>query len=199
MNYLYDFELSTKRKTILWLYQVIPNLDILQYIYKLKEQAEYEDTLSYYGVCPNNVIGVCDWNHNDNLSNSWTVINTRDIMKINALLIQLIVTPELICSFELPTPMTNQDRELIVNGFWEFVATTVNYTPRLSDKLECINKIINESPYFLADICSKLHTLLKMYKSANFTELNHLLDNTPDFVRIGVDNHKNWHIPTIYF
>ena len=49
------------------------------------------DTLCYYGVCPNNVIGVCDWNHNDNLSNSWTVINTRDIMKINALLIQLIV------------------------------------------------------------------------------------------------------------
>ena len=30
LSYKYDFELSTKQKTHLWLYQVIPNIDIPQ-------------------------------------------------------------------------------------------------------------------------------------------------------------------------
>ena len=33
MSYKYDFELSSKRKTLLWLYQVLPNIDIIKYIY----------------------------------------------------------------------------------------------------------------------------------------------------------------------
>ena len=36
MSYKYDFELSSKRQTFLWLYQVLPNIDIIKYIYLLK-------------------------------------------------------------------------------------------------------------------------------------------------------------------
>ena len=42
MEYKYDFELSSKRRTCLWLYQILPNIDIIKEIYRLKEQLELE-------------------------------------------------------------------------------------------------------------------------------------------------------------
>ena len=40
MEYKYDFELSSKGKIFLYLYQIIPNLDIIKYIYEMKDKIE---------------------------------------------------------------------------------------------------------------------------------------------------------------
>ena len=203
MDYHYDFDLSTKRQTFLWLYQVLPNLDMIKKIYKLKEDMEHEDTLCYYGLCPRNVKIMGIWPPQD-INDSWKIMNLKDIMKVNSLCMKLIVSDGLICGFDLPKPMTEQDRLLIVNGFWEFCATAVDYEPSLKDKILCINKIINEAMYFLPDICNKLETIGKIYDErtkvldeGSITEEQ--MEIQPDFIRIGIDNNKNWHIPVIYF
>lgn len=208
MEYHYDFELSSKQKTFLWLYQVLPNIDMIKQIYKLKEEMEHEDTLSYYGLCPRNVKIMGVW-PSEEINDSWKIMNLKDIMKVNSLFMKLIVSDGLICGFDLPKPMTDQDRELIVNGFWEFCATAVDYEPSLKDKILCINKITNEAMYFLPDICKKLETIGKLYDErtkvlddGNITEgsiTEEQMEIQPDFIRIGIDNNKNWHIPVIYF
>lgn len=203
MDYHYDFELSSKRQTFLWLYQVLPNIDMIQRIYKLKEEMEHEDTLSYYGLCPRNVKIMGVW-PSEEINDSWKIMNLKDIMKVNSLFMKLIVSDGLICGFDLPKPMTDQDRELIVHGFWEFCATAVDYEPSLKDKIVCINKIINEAMYFLPDICKKLETIGELYDERTKILDDGLLTEEqmeiqPDFIRIGIDNNKNWHIPVIYF
>ena len=36
-EYNYDFELSSKRKIFLWLHQVLPNIDVINLIYQMKD------------------------------------------------------------------------------------------------------------------------------------------------------------------
>ena len=203
LSYKYDFELSTKQKTHLWLYQVLPNIDMIKKIYKLKQDMELEDTLSYYGVCPRNVKIMGVWPPRE-FDESWKIMNLQDVMKVNALLTKLIVSDGLICGFELPKPMTDQDRLLLVNGFWEFCANVVDYKPNLKDKIDCMNKIMNEAPYFLPDICKKLETIGNLYdERTQDVDEGFLTEDEfevqPDFIRIGFDGRRNWHIPVIYF
>ena len=61
MEYKYDFELSSKRRTCLWLYQILPNIDIIKEIYRLKEQVELEENQIYHGLCPRNVVTTGTW------------------------------------------------------------------------------------------------------------------------------------------
>jgi hypothetical protein len=129
-------------------------------------------------------------------------MNLKDIMKVNSLCMKLIVSDGLICGFDLPKPMTEQDRLLIVNGFWEFCATAVDYEPSLKDKILCINKIVDEAMYFLPDICEKLNNIGKLYDEQILDDgfiTENQMEVQPDFIRIGIDNNKNWHIPVIYF
>ena len=86
---------------------------------------------------------------------------------------------------------------------FEFCATAVDYE-QFERKILCINKIINEAMYFLPDICKKLETIGKLYDErtkildeGSITEEQ--MEIQPDFIRIGIDNNKNWHIPVIYF
>ena len=199
----YDFELSSKQKIFLWLYQILPNIDMIKKIYTMKLQMEHEDILSYYSLCPKNIKIMGVWPP-ETINDSWKIMNLRDIMKMNSLFMKLIVSNGLICGFDLPKPMTDQDRELIVHGFWEFCATVVDYEPCLKDKVMCINKIVDEAMYFLPDICKKLETIGNLYDERTqvlddgfITE--HQMEIQPDFIRIGIDNNKNWHIPVIYF
>ena len=203
LEYKYDYELSSKRKTCLWLYQVLPNIDLVKTIYQLKEDMEHEEVLMYHGLCPNNIKIMGMWPPQE-INDSWKIMNLRDIMKMNSLFMKLIVSDGLICGFDLPKPMTDQDRLLIVNGFWEFCATTIDYEPCLKDKVLCINKIVDEATYFLPDICKKLETIGNLYDERTLVLDDGLLTEEqteiqPDFIRIGIDNNKNWHIPVIYF
>lgn len=203
MSYKYDFELSSKQKIFLWLYQILPNLDMIKKIYDMKLEMEHEEVLSYYGLCPRNIKISGVWPPED-INDSWKIMTLKDIMKVNALFMKLIVSDGLICGFDLPKPMTEQDRELIVHGFWEFCATAVDYEPCLKDKVLCINKVINEAMYFLPDICKKLETISELYdERTKVLDDGVLTENQmeiqPDFIRIGIDNNKNWHIPVIYF
>lgn len=203
MDYQYDFELSSKQKIFLWLYQILPNIDMVKKIYDMKLEMEHEEVLSYYGLCPRNIKISGVWPPED-INDSWKIMTLKDIMKVNALFMKLIVSDGLICGFDLPKPMTDQDRELIVHGFWEFCATAVDYEPSLKDKVLCINKVINEAMYFLPDICKKLETISNLYDERTKVLDDGLLTENqmevqPDFIRIGIDNNKNWHIPVIYF
>jgi hypothetical protein len=207
-EYKYDYELSSKRKTFLWLYQVLPSIDIIKYIYEIKENLEREDNMAYHGLCPRNVKIMGAWIPKE-INGSWKIMNLKDIMSVNSMLMKLIVSDGLICVFDLPKPMTQLDRELIVNGFWEYCAMAVDYEPSLKDKILCINKILSEAMYFLPDICEKLNNIGKLYDEktkvlhdGTITEgsiTEEQIEEQPDFIRIGLDNNKNWHIPVIYF
>tara|TARA_B100001094_G_scaffold332091_1_gene402732 strand:+ start:2156 stop:2737 length:582 start_codon:yes stop_codon:yes gene_type:complete len=190
LQYHYDFELSSKQKTFLWLYQVLPNLDMIHKIYKLKEEMEHAENLMDYGLCPSNVKIVGTWIPATS-NGGWEIVDSRDIMKINALCMKLIVCNGLICGFTMPRELTHPDRELMIHGLWEFIVPECDYDPPLRDKIECMNKILDEAPYFLPDICKKLNRIYHLY--LNREEVPN------DYVRIGLDNRRNWHIPAIYF
>ena len=48
----YEYALTSKQHLFLWLYQLIPNLDIIKYIYDMKCSLESDEILYYYGVMP---------------------------------------------------------------------------------------------------------------------------------------------------
>ena len=48
----YELALTSKQQLFLWLYQLIPNLDIIKYIYEMMCSLEKDETLYYYGVMP---------------------------------------------------------------------------------------------------------------------------------------------------
>lgn len=183
MNYKYNFELSSKRKIFLWLYQVLPVIDIIKYIYQLKEDLELEDILSYYGVLPNNIIIV--GRTPSHIDDYYRIQTLKDIMKMNRLFMNIIGSNGLICSFTMTTPVSYKDKQLLMHGFWEYCATFTSYKPSLQQKIMCINKIIEDSPYLLEDICYKLSKILILYKKKNN-------------IRIGFDS-EHWYIPCIYF
>ena len=79
-EYKYDYELSSKRKTFLWLYQVLPSIDIIKYIYEIKENLEREDNMAYHGFCPRNVKIMGVWPPQE-INDSWKIMNLKDVMK----------------------------------------------------------------------------------------------------------------------
>ena len=162
MNYKYDFELSSKRKIFLWLYQLLPDIDLIRYIYSIKEKSEYDEILNYYTLCPKNIKIAGVWIP-ENINDSWKIMNLKEIMKLNMIQIKLIVSEGLICSFKLPDDLTNEELELLNNGFWEFCATAVDYNTTLSDKIDCVNDITCRSLYPLPDIYRKFKRIGDMY------------------------------------
>ena len=71
---------------------MIPNIDIIKYIYLLKEQEELEDTRLYYGVCPS-YITVPHTKH------IWKEFIFNDRLKLTSLFMKLIMEPGFICTF----------------------------------------------------------------------------------------------------
>lgn len=191
MEYKYDFELSSKGRIFLYLYQVIPNLDIIKYIYEMKDNMEYDDILTYYGLCPINVKISGHWIPK-HINDGWKIMNLKDIMKMNALFLKIIMKRGLICKFILSDDC---NPELINNGFWEFCVNLdddINYNPSLKDKINCINSILSDTYYLQEDICKKLNNIYEYYDKFNDDDFNYL-------VRIGIDQYNNWYIPTIFF
>jgi len=83
------------------------------------------------------------------------------------------------------------------NGFWEFYALEIDEEPTMKEKIDCINNILDETPYFLDDVYDKLKHLLTIYESNMYKLLNE--EQELDFIRIGIDEKGGWHIPSIYF
>ena len=85
---------------------------------------------------------------------------------------KLVTTPGLICKFTAPNVLTKSEEELMNNGFWEFYALEIDEEPTMKEKIDCINKILEETPYFLDDIYGKLKHLVTVYESNMYKLLN---------------------------
>ena len=192
----YEYALTSKQQLFLWLYQLLPNLDIIKYIYDMKCSLENDETLYYYGLIPN-VTFLQESNFSYimtiPLDNSWS----KKVLNNSSLYMKLVTTPGLICKFTAPTVLTRSEEELMNNGFWEFYALEIDEEPTMKEKIDCINKILEEAPYFLDDVYGKLKHLVTVYESNMYKLLNE--DQELDFIRIGIDEKGCWHIPSIYF
>lgn len=192
----YELALTSKQQLFLWLYQLLPNLDIIKYIYDMKCSLENDETLYYYGLIPN-ITFLQESNFSYimtiPLDNSWS----KKVMNNSSLYMKLVTTPGLICKFTAPNVLSGLEEELMNNGFWEFYALEIDEEPTMKEKIDCINKILDEAPYFLDDVYGKLKHLVTVYESNMYKLLNE--DQELDFIRIGIDEKGGWHIPSIYF
>lgn len=192
----YEYSLTSKQQLFLWLYQLLPNLDIIKYIYEMKCSIENDETLYYYGLIPN-ITFLQESNFSYimtiPLDNSWS----KKVLNNSSLYMKLVTTPGLICKFTSPKVLSRSEEELMNNGFWEFYALEIDEEPTMKEKIDCINKILEDAPYFLDDIYDKLKHLVTVYESNMFKLVNE--DQELDFIRIGIDEKGGWHIPSIYF
>jgi len=146
MSYKYDFELSSKRRTFLWLYQVLPNIDLIKEIYKLKENSELEDIKSYHGLCPRYIKSSCSWKPRY-INDHFKIMNLREQMNANTLFMKLIMDDGFICEFEMNDSIYDRDQlKLIREGGWSFIIPDINYKPSLRRKIQCMNLMMDKLP-----------------------------------------------------
>ena len=192
----YEYALTNKQQIFLWLHKLIPNLDIIKYIYEIKCSLENSETLYYYDIIPH-----ITFLQESNFSYIMTIpVNdswSRKVLNNASLYMKLVTTPGLICKFITPKVLSGLEEELMNNGFWEFYALEIDEEPTMKEKIDCINKILDESLYFLDDIYGKLKHLVTVYESKMYKLVNK--DQELDFIRIGIDEKGGWHIPSIYF
>jgi len=180
--YKYDFELSSKRKFFLWLYQILPNIDIIKDIYQLKEESELEDNQIYHGLCPKHVTTCGKWIP-VNINPGYKIMTIEHKMKLNAILMKVIMAPGFICCFNyLKEEYDEVELNEIDFGNWVSVVPNINVKPLLKDKLKCIETIFKEEPCTIEDICNKLHHLCISYTNN-------------EIVRIGFDQYGNYYLP----
>lgn len=187
LDYKYDFELSSKRKIFLWLYQVIPNIDMIKYIYKLKENSERYDHLIYHGLCPKNILTTGKWIPiNVNFPSMCTIQN-----RLNSCvrLMKFIMEPGFICTFTINySDYVNIELQthLQYYTYWSYIVSesNINMKSPLKDKIRCINKIFANEPFLEEDIFDRLNQLYIYYQNN-------------DVCRIGLDQHNKYYIPKI--
>ena len=59
----YEYALTGKQEFFLWLYQVLPNIDVIEEIYKLKVEAELDQARFDRGILPANIIALGPWSN----------------------------------------------------------------------------------------------------------------------------------------
>jgi hypothetical protein len=156
-EYKYDYELSTKRQIFLWLYQVLPNIDIIKHIYQLKEDFELEEIKSYYGVCPHNIITNSTWSKDN--------INMCGSMKLSTTLMKYIVEPGFICKCSFNSDDYDPiELEEINNGNWISVIPNIDFNPRLITKIKVINETYNNTPLCNLYLFKTIKKIYKYYK-----------------------------------
>lgn len=184
MSYKYDFELSSKRKTFLWLYQVIPNIDIIKYIYLLKEHSELEDTRMYYGVCPSYITV-------PRMKHTWKEFVFSDRMKLTSLFMKLIMEPGFICTFHFNDKDYDQvELNEINNCNWVAVVPNINYNPTLQEKIKIMNVVYDSIFLLTSELYNKLLGLHYWFKH---TYGQH------NIFRIGYDQQGGLYIPSGHF
>ena len=184
MSYKYDFELSSKRKTFLWLYQVIPNIDVIKYIYLLKEQSELEDTRIYYGVFPSYITV-------PRMKHTWKEFVFSDRMKLTSLFMKLIMEPGFICTFYFNDKDYDQvELNEINNCNWVAVVPNINYNPTLQEKIKIMNVLYDSIFLLTSELYNKLLGLHYWFKHT-YGEHN--------IFRIGYDQQGGLYIPSGHF
>ena len=189
MNVGYEYDLTNKQSIFLWLYQVLPNIDIIHHIYNYKETLEYEDTLIYYGVLPEHirVVGIeykPPYVKTLDSPNGYILsmfINSQ--MRLNHSFIRALTKPGFICTFTFnQEDYDSVELTEINNGNWVSVIPYINESPCLKDKLRCIHSILENEPYFIETIGQILDKYVKLYENNSI-------------VRLGIDQNNNYYLP----
>ena len=179
-SYKYEFELSSKRRTFLWLYQVLPNIDLINEIYKLKIEAELDQARLERGLLPTNIIASGSF-HVDFMDHQ------HKVMLLNALHIKLIQEDGFICTFFMDEDhYTDYELEEINNGNWISVVPNINRKPIIKTKIKIMNLIFVSILCLVEDLYIRLNNLHNAYM------------NTKDhnIFRIGYDQRGGLYIPT---
>ena len=188
MSYKYDFELPSKRRTFLWLYQVLPNIDLIKEIYKLKEDSELEEIQSYHGLCPRHIKTEGTWIP-PKINNNFKITSIRDVMKLNVLSMKLIQEEGLISIFVMDIEdYTEEELEEINYGNWISVVPNVNLCPTLQTRINVINLIYSSILCLVEDLFINLTRLYHLYKNAHGINV----------YGIGCDQNNNLYMPFIH-
>lgn len=190
MEYKYDFELSSKRRTCLWLYQILPNIDIIKEIYRLKEQLELEENQIYHGLCPRNVITMGTWIP-PHISDSRNIQYLQHRLSKSAELMKYIVEDGFICEFIMnKEDYTVGQIEQIEIGNWITIIPDlfINEKPSYRQRIKVMNYIHEETPPSLFYFFKKIDRIFKLFKHTYGINI----------YRIGIDQNKEIYIPHIY-
>ena len=179
-SYKYDFDLSSKRKTFLWLYQVLPNVDVINEIYKLKVESELDQARVDRGLLPAEIMV------NGSLLAS-TIDHQHKVMLLNALHIKLIQEDGFICTFFMEEDhYTDYELEEINNGNWISVVPNINKKPTIKTKIKIMNLIYESILCLVEDLYIRLNNLHNGYMNT----YGH------NIFRIGYDQRGVLYIPT---
>ena len=187
-SYKYDFELTSKRTIFLWLYQVLPNIDILKDIYQRKEQLEVDEVRMYHGMCPRNVMTEGVWIPAE-INDNFKIMKLREDMAMNVLLMKLIMDKGFICSFHYEEAnYTYIELSEIDHGNWFSVIPNVDDNPSLHRKIKVINILYDSIPLLVSDVYERLDKLYMSYQNNEYSGI----------CRVGIDQRDMLYIPQIY-
>jgi len=179
-SYKYDFDLSSKRKTFLWLYQVLPNIDLIKDIYKLKVEAELDQMRLERSQLPMNIIALGSWN-------AEYIDHRHKLMLLNASHIKLIQEDGFICTFFMEEDhYIDYELEEIHSGNWISVVPNINRKPTIKTKIKIMNLIFESILCLVEDLYIRLNNLHNIYMN---TYGNNIF-------RVGYDQRGALYIPT---
>jgi len=186
LPYKYDFELSSKRRTFLWLFQVLPSIDLINYIYELSKQDELDDTLAYYGLCPRYIKTTSSWIPR-HANDTFNILNMRGQMNFNTLFMKLIMEDGFICDLRMiDSDYDIEQLSMIQNGDWYLLVSNLNERPTLKRKIQCINLLLERTPLLSFTDGASIKQLFGNY-------INN--DNSIYRRRLGIDQMNRIYIP----
>jgi len=163
MSYKYDFELSSKRRTFLWLYQVLPSIDLIRIIYKLKEECELEDVRGYHGLCPSYIRIDGSWIPKQ-INARLGIFNLRGQMNLNTLFMKLIMNNGFICEFKMiDSDYDINQLSMIQNGEWYILVSSINEQPSLRRRIQCINLLADRTPLLSFTEYASIKRVFELY------------------------------------
>ena len=187
-EYKYDFELSSKRKIFLLLHQVLPNIDVINLIYQMKDDSEDEEVRLYHGLCPRNVKTIGTWIPKD-INGNFKILKLNETMLLNASILTLIMDKGFICSFHYNASDYHQiEINEMDNGNWFAVAPNINENPPLHRKIKVMNILYDSIPLLVDELYKRIHT----------TYLDYLNNDYNGFLRIAIDQNDVIYYPRIF-
>jgi hypothetical protein len=186
-EYKYNYELSTKRQIFLWLYQVLPNIDVIKHIYQFKEDLELDEIRMYHGLCPKNVITTGVWIplHITGMRGVKDIYNR---LEKSIEYMKYIAEEGFICEFYMSNNHSNEVMNQIYNGHWITLVPDVNEKPSYRKRIKVINHIYNYTPISLFYFYKRIERIYQLYKCTHGINI----------YRLGIDQNDEIYIPNIH-
>jgi len=162
-SYKYDYELSSKQRIFLYLYQVIPIIDLLKDIYTLKEESEVEDNQIYHGMCPRYIKTTGAWIPRC-INNSFKIYQLKENLLLSAKFMKYIMEPGFICELSINREdYLDIELEEIDFGNWISVAHNVNTEPSYLSRIHAMNQLYDEVPLPIVYLVERLEEIYSQY------------------------------------